>query len=254
MDVELTNGLLVFLRASGLMLLFPLFSGPNVPVQIRVALAAVLAMLVAPILPPAPLPIHSIPGTILVMAKEILAGLFLGFITRMVFYGVDLAGGLLSAEIGLSLPASMNPLGTGGQTQIGLLLYFLAGFLWFCLDVHHVVVIAFERTYRFLPIGTAHVSEPLALDLITRTSHLFVFALLMAAPALATSFIIMLVFSVLGRAIPQMNVFTESFAIRILAGLTIFGMTCELMATHIANGLRRLPEDLLRVAQLMGVS
>jgi flagellar biosynthetic protein FliR len=253
MDFDFTNALFVFLRASGLMLLFPLFSGPNVPVQIRVALAAFLTLLVSPVLPPFPLPLDSVPGTVLLMSREILAGLFLGFITRMVFYAVDLAGGLLSAEIGLSLPASMNPLGSGGQTQIGLMLYFLAGFLWFCLDMHHVVVIAFERTYRFLPLGTAHVTEPLALDLINRTSHLFVFGLLMAAPALATSFIIMLVFSVLGRAIPQMNVFTESFAIRILAGLAVIGMTCDLMATHIANGLRRLPDDLLRVAQLMGV-
>ena len=73
-----------------------------------------------------------------------------------------------------------------------------------------------------------------------------------AAPLIAVSFIITLVFSMLGRAVPQMNVFTESFAFRSLAGLAVFGLTLHLMAQHIMNYLQRLPEDVLRVAQLIG--
>ena len=49
-----------------------------------------------------------------------------------------------------------------------------------------------------------------------------------------------------------MNVFTESFAFRTLAGLMVFGLTLNLMAQHITNYLNRLPEDILRVAQLLG--
>ncbi len=252
MDFDLNNWLLVFLRASALLVVFPLFSGPNIPRPIRLALAAALAALVAPLLPPAAVPADSLLATVLLMSREVFVGLFLGFITRLVFFGVDLAGGLISTEMGLSLPSNMDPLGTGAQTQIGFALYLLTGCLWFCADLHHVVVVAFERTYRFLPIGAAQVREPAVLDLIARSGHLFSFALLLAAPILATSFIIMLVFSVLGRAIPQMNVFTESFSIRILAGLSVLGLTTHLLATHIANALRRLPEDLLRVAQLLG--
>ena len=59
-------------------------------------------------------------------------------------------------------------------------------------------------------------------------------------------------FSVIGRAVPQMNIFVESLAFRILAGLMVFGLSLNLMAQHIVNYLRRLPEDLVRVAQLLG--
>ena len=79
-----------------------------------------------------------------------------------------------------------------------------------------------------------------------------VLGLQIAAPVMAVSFVITIVFSVLGRAVPQMNVFSESFPVRTLAGLAVFGLTCTFMAQHIANHLRRLPEDMLRVAQLMG--
>ena len=49
-----------------------------------------------------------------------------------------------------------------------------------------------------------------------------------------------------------MNVFSESFTVRILVGLTVFAFTCELFGQHIANFLHQLPEDVLRVTQLLG--
>ena len=49
-----------------------------------------------------------------------------------------------------------------------------------------------------------------------------------------------------------MNVFIESFSFRVLAGLAVFGLSLNLMAQHVVNYLRRLPEDVLRVAQLLG--
>ena len=113
-------------------------------------------------------------------------------------------------------------------------------------------MIAFQRTFQFLPIGGAHLREALLQDFVQRTGQIFVTGLLMAAPMIAVSFLINLVFSVMGRAVPQMNVFAESFAIRILAGLLVMGMTLNLMAQHIVNYARRLPEDLVRIAQLLG--
>ena len=63
------------------------------------------------------------------------------------------------------------------------------------------------------------------------------------------SFVLLLLFSFLGRAVPQMNVFSESFSFRILTGLLVLGMTCELMAEHIAQFIRGIPTDLLNTAK-----
>jgi flagellar biosynthesis protein FliR len=60
-----------------------------------------------------------------------------------------------------------------------------------------------------------------------------------------------IIFAVLGRAVPQMNVFHENITVRTLAGMSVFGVTLQLMSQHIINFLRLLPEDILRVAQLM---
>jgi flagellar biosynthesis protein FliR len=76
-------------------------------------------------------------------------------------------------------------------------------------------------------------------------------ALQISAPVIAVSFVITLVFSVFSRAVPQMNVFSESFSFRIVGGLIVFGFTLQLTAQHVLNYLRRLPDDLLRVGQLL---
>jgi flagellar biosynthesis protein FliR len=49
-----------------------------------------------------------------------------------------------------------------------------------------------------------------------------------------------------------MNVFAESYAVRTLVGLSVFGLSMQLMAQHIINYLHQIPSDALRVAQLLG--
>jgi hypothetical protein len=39
--------------------------------------------------------------------------------------------------------------------------------------------------------------------------------------------------------------------VRTLAGLAVFGLTCNLLAQHIVNQLNRIPEDFIRVARIL---
>ncbi len=251
MDFGLANWMCVFVRAGALLSVFPLFSSQNFPIQVRLALGASLAFLVAPTLPPAPVAGLSLGATITLIAGEVGIGLVLGFASRMVFYAIDFAGGIIATEIGLTFSPNMNPFSNAQQDSPGLVLYFLAAMLMLSLDLHHWLLVAFQRTYQFLPIGHAGLREALFEDILRRSSGIFLLAVQLAAPIIAVSFLMSLVFSVLGRAVPQMNVFVESFSFRLLIGLGVFGLTLNLMAQHLLNYLRRLPDDLLRVAQLL---
>jgi len=250
---DLLNWLLVFLRAIALLTIFPVFSATNFPVQIRLALGALLSFLVAPLIPAASVAHLDVWSVIGLMALEVGFGLLLGFVSRMIFYALEIAGGLIATEMGLMIPAGLNPLTTSPTSEIATILQYMAAMLFLSLNLHHGLLLAFQKSYLFLPVGGGHLHESLALDIIGRTSHLFLFAVQMAAPMLAVAFIVTLVFAVLGRAVPQMNVFSESFSVKLMSGMVVFGLTCQLMAQHIANFLHRLPEDVLRVAQLVGV-
>jgi len=252
LNSELTVWLLVFLRMSALLAVFPVFSGRNFPVQLRLALGVLVAALIVPGLPAINLVQLSLGKVVGLMIGEVLVGLLLGFISRMLFFALDLAGGIITQEMGLNMASSLNPLSETHTEVPGMILYYLAAVLFLSLDFHHWLLAGLQRSYTLLPIGGAHLRAALLPEVVGRTSQVFGVALQMAAPFIAVSFLITLVFAVLGRAVPQMNVFTESFAVRTLAGLAVFGLTLNLTAQHMMNHLRRLPEDVLRVAQLLG--
>lgn len=250
---DLLTWLLVFLRAMAFIVVFPVFSNTNIPVQVRVALGALVSFLVSPLVPTATLVLADFWGVIGLMMVEIGCGLLLGFVSRIIFYALEFAGNIISTEIGLNLPGGINPVTNSQSTQIATVLQYLGGVLFLSLNMHHGLLMAFRKSYQFLPIGGGRPGEALLLDVVGRTGHVFWFGIQMAAPVLAVAFIITLVFAVLGRAVPQMNVFAENFSVRLLAGMIVFGLTCQLMAQHVANYLGRLPEDVLRVAQLVGM-
>lgn len=246
------NWMLVFARVGALLAVVPMFSAHNFPARLRVLLSATIAVLLSPFLPSPPVAHGPFFSLLRFMGTEVCVGLLLGFICRMVFFALDAAGNVVATEMGLMLSTEFNQFSGAQSSPMGMSLYWMALMLWFSMDMHHWMIAALQRSYTLVPAGGGHLSQRLLGEVLTRTGDVFLVAVQIAAPVMGVSFVLALVFSLLGRAVPQMNVFTESFAIRSLVGLFIFGSTCLFMAQHIVNYLRRLPEDVLRVTQLVG--
>ena len=252
MDIDYFNWMLVFMRVSAFLYVLPFFSTVNFPHALRIALGAIMALLIAPLLPHFAMGKLSFFALVGVSFQEVSVGLLLGFASRMIFYAVDLAGNIVGMEMGLNLGAMMNPASQQSDQAPGMILFFLASIVMLTLDLHHWILMGFERTYSVLPIGGAHLNSALFETMVSQTTHIFMIALQISAPMIAVSFVVTLVFAVLSRAVPQMNVFAESFGFRIAAGLMVFGFTLQLTAIHVMNALRRLPDDLLVLAQIIG--
>jgi flagellar biosynthesis protein FliR len=252
LDLNLTTWFFVFARAGALLAVFPAFSAQTIPVRLRIGLAAFIAFLASPLLPISASANPAFWTLLRLLFVEVSVGLLLGFVCRLIFFAIDLAGGIASTEIGLMLSATFNPLTSGALPVPGTILFWLAMMLLFSLNLHHWIIAAFQHSYVLVPVGGAHLGQGLVLDVVARTAEIFRIALQMVAPVMAVSFVITVIFSVLSRAVPQMNTFAESFSVRCLAGLAVFGLTCHLMAQQLENYLRRLPDDVLRIAHLLG--
>src|SRR5208283_515934 len=126
---DLTNWLMVFLRASSMLAVFPIFSARNFPVQLRLALGALLAGMVAATLPANAVQASDFWGLAGQMAIELGLGLTIGFACRMVFFALEIAGGIISTEMGLSMPPGINPLDDAPMTTTATILYYLAAML-----------------------------------------------------------------------------------------------------------------------------
>ncbi len=251
MEIDFYNWMLVFVRVGAFLLALPFFSAVNFPVMLRIALAALTAMLISPLLPAFPVAHLNLFSLIGLMFRETTIGLLLGFIGRLAFYAADIAGMIIASELGLSMGQIFDPTSHQAEQVPGLILSLLAILTMLTLDLHHGLLLGFARTFEVLPIGGGHLSPTLFELVVGRTAQIFSIALQIAAPVMAGSFVITVFFAIMSRAVPQMNVFAESFGVRIAGGLIVFGFTLNIAAQYIANYLHRLPDDLLSFGKIL---
>ena len=236
---------LVFTRATGMMLLMPVFSGQMIPRQLRVALAFLLAVTLAPVALPGFAPPDNWVGGALQIMHELAVGAIMGLVSRLIFYALEMAGELISVEIGLSLSANIDPFTSNRASPANTMLVSLATILFLTTNSHLWCLMAFSRSFEIIP-PDGGLSGNTADVLISSTGRIFLVAWQIAAPIMAISFLVNLCFATLGRAAPSLNVFVLSFPVQILAGMFLFGLTLALTARQIINAMQQIPELMLK--------
>ncbi len=246
---EIVVWVLVFLRTGAFFLGIPLFAGKMIPKKIRTAFALMLSLLINPLVPADLELANHFAGAILLALNEMCIGLLLAMTVRMVFFAVELAGHLISYEIGLMASNSVNPLLGSTDATITTLLYYFSLLLFFVSGVHYDVLKAFIMSFELLPIGAFFLKASPTVEFVEEVSHVFVIGTLMAAPFIALNFLVNVSFAVLGKAVPKMNVFMTSFAIRILSGLLLLVSSILLISSYILENSRRSVEIMLDIIQ-----
>lgn len=244
---------MVFVRAGAMLAVFPIFSAAAMPVRLRIAVAGFLAMLSMPgVSLPNDLVIGNLVGVIGIVGQEVFYGLMLGFVVRLILFSVGLAGHYIGTELGLQLSSLIAPGETTPAATPSVILQMMTVMLMFSLDIHFELLAGFQQSYQALPIGGGSLSNSL-FDYVTMLcARTFIVAVRIAAPVIAVGIVVNLLMMVLARAIPTMNVFVESFSVRILVGVFLFGFTLSLAAREITGYLKQLPNDFVVVARLLG--
>lgn len=242
---QIYPGLLIFLRASGLFIIMPVFSGNMIPPPVRIGMAALFAYLLAPIFGDfGGIPVHWF-GVVLEVIHEVLTGLLLGFAVRFLLYGLEMAGEIIAVQIGLSLSSNIDPVTRNSATPPNTMLLSFGTVLFLVTGAYQHCLIAFARSFDLFPPSA--IFDPQSINtVIDASANVLLIAVQIAAPLLAISFLVNMCFSVLGRAAPSLNVFLLSFPVQILAGLTVLSMTLGLIVQYILRDMVVLPETMLR--------
>jgi flagellar biosynthetic protein FliR len=90
-------------------------------------------------------------------------------------------------------------------------------YFWFS-DYLSVLLVGIQQSFRVLPLGAAVVTQA-SLELMTRLcGELFAAGLIIAAPIAILCFIVTMALGFLSRSVQQLNVFNESFTLRVVVG------------------------------------
>lgn len=242
---DIYPGMLIFLRATGMFLVMPVFSGNMIPAPVRIAISAILAYLLAPIFGD----FGGVPGhwfiVVMQVIHEVLTGILMGFAVRFLLYALEMAGEIIAVQIGLSLSSNIDPVTRNQATPPNTMLQSLGTVLFLVTGAYQFCLVAFARSFEVFPPSA--IFDPQSINtVIAASGKIFMLAVQISAPLLAISFLVNMSFSVLGRAAPSLNVFMLSFPVQILAGLTVFSMTLGLTIQYILRDIQHLPESMLR--------
>ncbi len=232
---------LVLFRISGLTLAAPIFSSRAIPAQIKVAFSFVVALMIFPVVMgriPTDLSLSMVGIAVI---GELLIGLILGLAVGLVFVGGEVAGMIIGQQSGIGLGRVVNPLLQNDSTILGQL-YFIAMMMIFLLiGGHRAVVRALLDTFETVPPATFKFDATLLELLTTLLTSAFILAIRLAAPALIALLMVSLIMGFISRTIPQLNVLSVGFTVRVVIGLAVtaiaFSFGAELFTDMIAEFL-----------------
>ncbi|MBI3887299.1 MAG: flagellar biosynthetic protein FliR [Opitutae bacterium] len=238
--------MMVFLRSMGVLIGLPALPNHPLPPLVRAAFGAMLATLLYPLVPHVNPAGYGWAEIFLAAVGEMFVGLLLGFVVRFAFAAVEMAGRIITGEIGITAAPGMGVPDPGREPVAAFLMMF-AGVLFFSTGAHHGVLAAFTRSFDYAAAGHPAWNAHAADNLVTGTGRLIELGVRIAAPFIALNFLVTLAFSVLGRAVPRMNVFVTSYSVRGLVGLALLAGAGVLIARYLSVEFQDLPTRLLEM-------
>jgi flagellar biosynthetic protein FliR len=239
--------LLVLCRIGGLVLTAPVFSGSVMPRRIKILLTVAVSCAVFPLVSARLNVPVTLASAVTGIFGELVIGMAVGFCITVMFMGVQLAAEFISHQSGMMLGSVYNPMLDSSETVLSQVYYFAALMGFFAIGGHRQLLRALLDSFQTIPpLGFAPSGGMLdtVLDLVTVS---FEMAIRVSGPVVIALMLALLALGFLSRTIPQLNILTVGFPLKLglallVAGVTIMSLEPLLIEAFTTgmNGVREL--------------
>lgn len=213
----------------------PLIGSRMVPVRIRVGFAVLLALVVAPVVPVETVVDPFSSNALLIIVQQILIGLSMGFILRLVFSALENAGQTIGMLMGLGFAQMVDP-SNGTPVPVVSQFYTVIGTLLFLsIDGHLVFLRVVTESFELIPVASTGLGASSLWEVVRWASWMFAGAVLIALPAIAALLLVNIAFGVMTRAAPQLNIFAVGFPVTLLLGFVVIAFSLTNVAPQFIN-------------------
>ena len=222
LPLEIYHAALIFLRVGALVMLLPAISDAAVPPRIRLAFALMLTLVLGavakPYLPPMPQTVGELGGQVF---KELFIGLGLGVLLNIMMNALAVAGEIISIQTTLAFSQTANPSEAQPGATLATFLSVTAVALLFATNVDHLFIGAIARSYQLFPPMKPPAINDAALVAVRAVSSAFALGLQLAAPIVVFSIVFNVASGLVGRLMPQFQIFFAVTPLTVLLGLSI---------------------------------
>ncbi len=247
-EVQLLFYALIFLRCIAFIFSSAIFGQMQISTPVKILLSLLLAICLGPTLKMSANFSTGIQTQIIAFAAmEVVFGLMLGFLTRLVLFALGQTGELVSTALGLNSAQLFNPALGVSSTAFDQLYVLLGTLLFLSLRGHHLLLIGLQQSFDVLSIGFTQSLTLSSQFLGTIVQKLMWISLQMASPVMVSIMLANVALGILGKAVPQLNVLVTSFPVTILLGMGVIFICLPMLLAEM-NGITVFSEEVFKAA------
>lgn len=240
-------GVLFFIRILGMMSAAPFFKNSAIIPQVKVFLAIIIATSVTTAFwQEQPQIDFHLWYIALLVIKEFLVGVAVGFSATLVFHAARFAGGIVDFDMGYHTAILFNQDETS-PTLVGEFKSLITLMMFIIIGGHLFMVEAIYASARAVPLTYFEVTESTTRLLITFATSVLIVGVKMAAPILVALFLTNLSLALLARVAPQTNIFILSFQLKVVVGLLVLIGTVPLLVYVSKYFLQAFQDETMKI-------
>lgn len=244
--------ILVILRVSAMIITIPILGDRMVPLRIKAGLSLLIALLIFPFVQTAAWRLSSdIFSLVFRMAGEVMIGVMVGFIGRLIFDGIQLAGQLIGFQMGFSIVNVIDPVNNEQVSIIAQFQYLIAMLIFLIMNGHHIFLSAIAESFRIIPLLGFHFSGELMQLVIIFVKNMLEVAIKTGAPIIAVLLFTSVGMGLVARTVPQINIFIVGFPLQIAIGLISVGVTLPIFLSVLGSYFSNLEGEIISLLRLM---
>lgn len=234
------QAVLVFARLGAAVMVLPGIGEAEVPAPLRLGLGLALLALLFPVVAPGLPSVPDNAGEVTrLVATEVVVGLWLGGLARVLMLAFAMAGQAIAALVGLAgLLVADASLGVGG-TALGRAFGVMAAVLVLSTGLHGLALTALAQSYAVIPVGAAFPAGAAAETFAQAGAASLDLALRLAAPFIIGAVLLNVALGLLARLAPQVQTFFIAVPGQILAGLALLALLAPPLIATFAVALRQ---------------
>ena len=223
--------LMILVRVAAFVFIAPFFGMNNTPRRTKVGFSLCIAIILyQTVLPRETLEYSGVIEFTIIILKEGITGLLIGFAANICNSIIVFSGKLIDMEIGLAMANMYDPTTRSQSGITGTMYNYYIMMILIATDMHHYIMRALVDTYTLIPVnGAIFEWDHLMGSMVMFVSDLMVIGFQIILPIFACSMILNCILGIMAKVAPQMNMFAVGMQLKILLGFSVLFLTVTLL-------------------------
>ena len=240
--------LLTLIRVSGIAFFAPFFSSSALPSRAKAVFVGVLAFLIAPLV--AALPKAQTEITLAAMAGELAIGFVYGLMLSLLNEMLLFAGEIVGVQLSFSAVNLLDPTSSIQTALMSDLFQIMGTLVLITAGLDRIVLASLVRSYHAVPLGSYALAPLTARTIIQGAGGIFLAAVELAAPILASTILVEIAVALLSKLSPQLPVMSLTVPLKTMVGFAVLTGSLALWPRFIEARFAELLDTTERILQL----